>query len=335
MMDPIANPRDAVAFLLRHKTVVEVAKKLTSETSEDRSRVRGWNSGSVGIGRSKAKMIATFASTVALDECGMPLINWKLAEEQYLRELREADALDEENSKARYLALYKDPGVLRFATLDVGENPGLTCEDTVRCALLNLIGMHLARRVAQTHPKSQWLDSTGLVHLALRRAMTACNLLQHARIGQLQVGSLWTAKELSVLWLYARLNQLAILSTFRVSRAKITGFWVFDDGAAWAYVDDALVKQFAEFLSVYRKGHPVWMIVASNTFVAASIAKRKPVANQAWLAMIDENPIATDLSKTLPGDARPLADSPDLVWLKAVNGGWIYNPATFEEEPPS
>jgi hypothetical protein len=327
MFDPLAEPKRALLLVLGKKTVTEVAGALTNE---DRSRVRDWREERVSIGPPKAQQIAKYASDVCSDTYGMPLINWKLQETDYLAALRRADALAPENGQAdAYLDFYNAPAPFRIATLDVSETAGSTCEDTVRRALLNLVGMHVAWRVAVTHPTSTRPNVQSLVHLAVHRAAVACTLIHHARTKQAKDHNLWSDKELAVLWLYARLNHLAMLSLFRKSLADIRGFWVFDDQEAWAHLDDDIVRQLWEILQEYQKGHPDRLTVASNTLVVASIRMNKTVANDAWLAMIDENAKAADLRVQLPTHERPLADSPDLAWLIRENGGPIYNPERF------
>jgi hypothetical protein len=327
MFDPLAEPKRALLLVLQEKTVTEVAEALTNE---DRSRVRDWREERVGIGPFKAQQIAKFASEFCCDKYGMPLINWKLQEADYLAELRQADTLEPEQVRAdAYLDFYNAPAVFRFATLDVRETAGDTCQDTVRRALLNLLGMHVAWRVAVTHPTSERPDARSLVHLAVHRAAVACTLLHHARTEQADHPSLWTDKELTVLWLYARLNYLAMLSLFRKSLADIRGFWVFDDQEAWAHIDDDIMQQLSAILREYRKGHPDRLTVASDTLVVASVRMNKAIAQTAWLAMIDENADAADLRVKLPTHERPLADSPDLAWLIRENGGPLYNPAQF------
>jgi hypothetical protein len=204
MFDPLAEPKRALLLVLQEKTVTEVAEALTNE---DRSRVRDWREERVGIGPFKAQQIAKYASEVCCEKYGMPLINWKLEEADYLAELRRADALEEDKVRAdAYLDFYNAPAVFRFATLDVKETAGDTCQDTVRRALLNLLGMHVAWRVAVTHPTSTRPDVRSLVHLAAHRAAVACKLIHYARTEQAKVQTLWSDKELAVLWLYAHLN---------------------------------------------------------------------------------------------------------------------------------
>ena len=326
MFDPLAEPKRALLLVLQEKTVTEVAEALTNQ---DRSRVRDWREERVNIGSFKARQIAKYASDVCCDTYGMPLINWKLREADYLAELRQADALELQHRAHTYLDFYNAPAVFRFATLDVSETAADTCRDTVRRALLNLTGMHVAWRVAVTHPTSERLDAQSLAHLAVHRAAVACRLIHHARIEQAKEQDWWSDKELAVLWLYARLNHLAMLSLFRKSLADIRGFWVFDDQEAWAHLDDDIVQQLWAILRDYRQGHPDRLAVASDTLVVASIRMNKTVAKGSWLAMIDENAEAADLKVKLPTHERPLADSPDLAWLIQENGGPIYNPERF------
>jgi hypothetical protein len=253
---------------------------------------------------------------------------WDLKEEQYLDEIRSwvtlaSSSMDAERSKGkeRFHRGYTEPSIFHCCAHDAPEIPGNAHEDTLRRVMLNVIGMHVARNFAEFHPLSQAPSARDAASLALHRARTAGSLLRHAVEKQGEGLSEARKAQLQVIAIYVRMNQVAVPSLFRKSMAGIRGVWFFDDTWVAEEVNASSDIDLLEMLAGYEPCHPDRLIIAANALVFASLQERLQDAVRAWEILCEECRAAADLATCLPSHERPLAESPDLEFLIAQNGG--------------
>jgi len=320
LIDVLGDPALGLQFVRKKRSVTSMADALTRG---DRSRLRQWAGGKISIGATNRHSVGAFLADAIHEDFGAPVLWWGVEEEQYLHEIRArtkkvASSKEEERREGQlwFYRAYTESGikfgVYRFCAHDAPETPGATFQDTLRRVMLNVTGMHVARNFAKCYPLSKSPSAREAAFLALRRARTAAALRRHAVEKQGEALTEERKAQLQVIAIDIRLNQVAIPARFRE---------FFPDGDVAKEVAASSDVDLLGALAKYKKDHPDRIIIAANALVFASLQRRLPDAVKGWELMRDENEMAADLAYHLPSHERPLAESPDVQWLIAQNGG--------------